>query len=341
MRMSRRFELDVPLAKVSRGGLAENCHRGAVCVVSAEDGRVVYAAGGVDEAVYLRSTAKPFQAVASLREGVAGAYGYEQRHLAQMAASHRGHADQLAVLEELAALTGIDEERLAAAPGYPLSRRARDVWVAQGGRPRRLCHNCAGKHLGILAWCKLRGWPLEGYIHPDHPAQREIVRQLAGWAGTDVLDLHIGRDGCGLPVAAAPLCAVALMYGRLACPSLYAGADERTVAAALDVGRAMNAYPQLVEGQGRLASLLLEDDNVVAKSGAQGMFAFGLRRERLGVAIAVSDGTDVVWPYVVIELLRRFGGVSEATMERLAAAFPPTFANDAGELAGGWSATLP
>ena len=52
--------------------------------------------------------------------------------------------------------------------------------------------------------------------------------------------------------------------------------------AAARIAAAMNSGPALVEGPGRLASVMLGDGNVVAKSGAQGVFAFALRREKLG-----------------------------------------------------------
>lgn len=99
---------------------------------------------------------------------------------------------------------------------------------------------------------------------------------------------------------------------------------------------AMNAYPELVEGRGRLASLLLEDSNIVAKSGAHGVFAFGLRKERLGVSLAVADGTEVAWSYIVKAILKQIGGASSETMEKLDRAYPDEFLNDAKELAGSW-----
>jgi L-asparaginase II len=329
---------DAPLVIAARAGLPENVHRGRLCVVSADDGRVVEAAGDAEALTYLRSTAKPLQAIASLLAGVDSACGWGERQLAMMAASQRGYPEQIAALEEMLASSGVPEEALAFHAAKPTASRPRDEWARAGLPPRKLYYTCAGKHIGMLAWSRREGWPLDGYLEPEHPAQREILRQVRAWIGTGDTDGVVGRDGCGVPTLAAPLRAIALGYARLACPD--AAPEDRAAEAAAKVARAMNRHPDLVEGPGRLASLLLADPNVVAKSGAQGVFALGLRRQRLGIAIHVSDGTEAAWPYIVMSLLERYGGVSDETMKALRERFPLTFRNDAGMEAGSWAALV-
>ncbi|TJY42126.1 asparaginase [Cohnella pontilimi] len=325
---------DLDLVVTTRAGVPENVHRGRISVVSADGGVAVASYGDVTALTFVRSTAKPIQAIAPLMAGTAEAFGWDDRHLALMAASQRGYADQVAALQEMLDRAGIPEEAFVFRAGKPVSSEAREAWAAAGGEPRKLYHTCAGKHLGMLAWSKLEGWPLEGYAEPEHPAQREIARRVREWAGATEHDFELGRDGCGLPVAAMPLERIALSYARLACPD--AAADERAAEAASRVAAAMNRHPELVEGPGRLASMLLADPNVVAKSGAQGLFTIGLRRERLGIAIHVADGTEGAWPHVVIALLERLGGVSADTLAGLRARFPAEYRNDAGDIAGRW-----
>jgi L-asparaginase II len=336
--MEKQQIKDVPLVIMSRGGLVENIHRGRVSVVSAVDGQLVYSCGDVQAPTYIRSTAKPVQAIVSLLDGTAEAYGFKPRHLAMLAASHRGSPEQLATLEEILALTGLDENLLAVGPGLPIGRSSRDEYIAGGGQPRKLFHTCAGKHLGVLSWCKLKDWPLDGYILPDHPAQQEILRQLKQWAGIETDEVTIGKDGCGFPVAAMPLWRLSGVYARLACPET--APNEEAAAAAGLITRAMNDYPEFVEGRNRLASILLADPNVIAKSGAHGVFTFSLRKEKLGVAIAVTDGTEVAWPHIVMAILDKLGGVSEETKQKLKETFPGKFLNDAKEIAGSWASVL-
>jgi L-asparaginase II len=333
---------DAALVAAERGGRIENVHRGRICVVRADDGEVAYALGDAEGWTYVRSAAKPVQAIGPLLGGVMEAYGLQDRHLALMCASHRGTVRQVEALEEMLRWTGIPEDALAMRPVLPAGTEARDRWVRAGAAPRRLFHNCAGKHLGVLAWCKREGWPLAGYTDPAHPAQREIARHLAAWAGLPPEGLRWGTDGCGFPAAAMPLRRLARMYGRLAtaggADAAAPAADDPAVRAAARAVRAMTAHPELVEGPGRLASLLMQDGGIVAKSGAQGVFAFGLRQRRLGVAIAISSGGEAAWPAAVKQVLAGLGALTPALRERLDAAFPDVILSDTGAPAGRWSA---
>ncbi|MFC5704368.1 asparaginase [Cohnella faecalis] len=323
---------DVPLVLTIRGGLPENVHRGRICVVSADNRKIVEAYGDADAAAFIRSAGKPLQAIGPLLGGVAEAYDWEDRHLAMLAASHRGFPAQVEALDEMRKKAGIPEEAFAFRAGAPINAKSRDEWARDGESPRKLYHTCAGKHLGMLAWSKLSGWPLEGYTRIDHPAQKQVVRHIRSWTNTDENDSAFGRDGCGLPAAAVPLRSIALAYARLAC--LDTAPAAASTEAAGRVAQAMNRHPELVEGQGRLASLLLADPNIVAKSGAQGLFAIGLRRERLGIAIHVSDGSEMPWALIAIALLKRLGGVSAQTMASLEARYPSEYVNDTGDVAG-------
>lgn len=344
------YTFDQELVAVTRAGLPENVHSGRVCVVSADSGEVVASYGDPESPAFVRSTAKPLQAIASIAGGAAEACGWDDRHLAMMSASQRGYPAQMAALEQMLALSGVPEDALVFHETKPVASAAQVEWAQNGARRRKLYHTCAGKHLGMLAWCRLAGWPLAGYAEPEHPAQREIARRVREWCGADEADCRMGRDGCGLPVLAMPLRRIALGYARLACaeaadsrePSgaAHAPLDREGVAAAARIVSAMHRYPDLVEGPGRLASLLLADPNIVAKSGAQGLFAMGLRRERLGIAIHVSDGSEAAWPYIVMRLLDRLGGASAATTAAISARFPRDFRNDAGIVAGSWEVLI-
>ena len=322
---------DESIVLVTRGSLVENVHRGRICVVSADDGKVLAAVGDPEAPAFLRSTAKPVQALGALLAGAGEAFGLDSRHVALMCASHRGTAAQMEALEEMLLRTGLAEERLAMRPDSPLDEEAKIAWIREGGRKRRLFHQCAGKHLGMLAWCKLRGWPLEGYTRPDHPAQRETLARVAAWAGVPPEAVVSAVDGCDLPTFAVPLRGIALTYARLACPE---AAPEGEAEAARRAAEAMNRHPGLVEGPGRLASVLLEDPNLVAKSGAQGVFAVGLRRQRVGAAIVVSDGAESALPAAVRAVLMRFGAWTPELEERFARWYPDGLVSATGEPAG-------
>ncbi|MBW7460367.1 asparaginase, partial [Paenibacillus sepulcri] len=165
--------LGEPLEVTIRGDRAEDIYSGHVVVVSM-DGKIMAHAGDPDIWTFIRSTAKPIQAIPSVRAGVMEKFGFDTRALALMTSSHRGSPEHIAVLEQMLKLTGIKEADLVFDEAKPADPRIRDEWARKGGLPRKLYHVCAGKHIGLLALCKLRGWPMESYTDPEHPLQQEL-----------------------------------------------------------------------------------------------------------------------------------------------------------------------
>lgn len=319
------------LVYTTRGNMVENVHRGHVAVVRA-DGVLVAEAGDANVWTYMRSTAKPIQAVAALMSGAVDAAGLDDEALALMCASHQGGAEHIKVLEKMLAQTGVMEEELMFHQTLPNGIEEREIFLRSGGERRKLYHVCAGKHIGMLAVSKHRGWSSASYTAPDHPLQRKVLHSLSVFTGLPPEELRLAVDGCGLPVAALPLWRLALVYARLSVqPEAWADAALR--AAAARIAAAMNRHPALVEGSGRLATAMLGDKNVVAKSGAQGIFVFALRQEQIAVAIKLDDGGESAWPQAacaVLEQLRVGGSLAE----RIRSQFPPTIVNDIGETVG-------
>ena len=77
------------LVEVTRGGLVESFHRGAVAVSDAR-GRLVASIGDVDRPVFPRSALKPMQAMVLVESGAADAFGLSEAELALACASHSG-----------------------------------------------------------------------------------------------------------------------------------------------------------------------------------------------------------------------------------------------------------
>ncbi|GGF95662.1 asparaginase [Paenibacillus abyssi] len=331
-----------PLVEVTRGKWTENVHNGHVAIADA-DGRLLAWAGDPGAITFMRSTAKPIQAIPVLMGGVTKEYGLNDEAVAMMAASHCGGPEHVTKLERMLAQIGVTEDGLALPKVYPADQEERDALLRKGAAPRKLYHGCAGKHIGALALCKRQGWPLEHYTQPDHPAQREMLRRVAEFSGIGEGAVGRATDGCGFPVFALPLWRLALAYARLAAPP-SGWADAALRAAAERAAAAMNRHPALVEGPGRLASLLLGDDNILAKSGAQGVFAFALRRQRLGVAVKVTDGAEAALPIAVAAILESLaasahsGPPRQRGLQDIAAAvrerFPAEVRTDAGDAVG-------
>ncbi|MBD8499403.1 asparaginase [Paenibacillus arenosi] len=319
------------LVEETRGGWVECEHWGAICAVDAS-GSLLHAIGDMNRPTFLRSAGKPLQAIPVVKSGVLEHYGYGDRELALMMSSHRGEDMHMQTIDGMMTASGLEQDTLVCHPSYPLHESSRHDWIRGGGQPERRFHNCSGKHFGVLAWCKQEGYELDTYTHPTHPAQIQITEAVLEMAGVSPDIVGVGTDGCGFPVYALPLPAIATAYLKLGNPSLIA--DEPIRQAVTRINQAMTSYPLLVGGTGRLDSVLMEDDNIVAKGGFKGVFGFALKEEQLGFAVKIADGSDEECAYVIAELLRQINYKQESTIQRLEEAFPTIIKNDQGLIVG-------
>lgn len=294
------------LAARTRSGLVETVHDGAVAVVSG-DGHLIASSGEIDRPFFLRSAAKPFQAVISQQEGAA----LRPLELAMAAASHDGEPVHVALVEAMLSAVGLDSSHLLCPPGWPLSEEAIRRHQALGRRrAQKVWHSCSGKHTAWLRACTARGWPTESYLTPDHPLQEriaEFVTELGEYPVTPV-----GVDGCGAPVLRTTTRVMALLYARLA-----------TLPVAQEVFGAMHRYPALVSGTGNGDTAVATALNAVAKRGAAGCAGVAIEN-RLGLAVKSWDGTQAVVDSAVVNTLMALGELPPHAAAQLASfARPP------------------
>jgi L-asparaginase II len=319
------------LVQELRGDLVECEYEGHICGVS-YSGDVLYQFGNPQHMTYLRSAAKPIQAIPAFRNRIGEQFQLDEKELTIMTASHRAEPYHVRALESMLGKIGIDESELVCHSTYPLNADARNELVAQGKPERHLYHNCSGKHLGILAYSKSKGYSTADYAVPNHPVQQEILATLAMLAEYPAEQIVIGIDGCGFPVFALPLNHIAKVYLKLACPELIE--DGATRIAVEQITQLMNANFEMVSGTGLICSTLLKDDNIVAKGGAKGIYCFGLRKEKLAFALKVMDGSEEKWPLIVASILEQIGYERTETIERLYQLCPKQFTNGNGTIVG-------
>jgi L-asparaginase II len=244
---------------VRRGDVVEAVHR--VHAVAVQDGSVVAGAGDSSLIAFMRSSSKPLQAVplARARDDV------DERDLAIASASHLADEAQLAAVRALLAKAPASEEELECGP--------------EGTPPSRLKHNCSGKHAGMLALCRAKGWRSEGYRLEGHRVQREMLAVHAEAAEVPEDEIPTAVDGCGVITFALTLERMAHAFSRL--PRLEGG--DRVAAA-------MRGRPELIRGP------LATDTRVmkalpgwIAKGGAEGLLC-AAGADGLGIALKTDDG---------------------------------------------------
>jgi len=281
-----------PLVVTTRGGAVECVHYGSIAVVDRK-GRLVASAGDPRALNFTRSALKPFQALPLVEDGGLARFGFGARELALMCASHNAQALHLAIVRRILGRIG------ASAHDLQCGSHAPAFYAATGKTPPRrrwsaLCHNCSGKHSGFLAWCRMHGRPLAEYLDPGSPLQRRIRAGLGRLLpGTRLVR---GTDGCSAPNYAMPLQAIARLYCRLASD------------AGLDAMRsAMTRHPDVVSGTGRMDLALMRTGkgDWVAKGGAAGLQAIGVRSRGIGIAVRIADGNPAAVRAATVSALQQ------------------------------------
>ena len=246
--------------EATRGDIVESVHVVSVAVVDPA-GRLVAHAGEPARISFWRSAAKPFQALPLLEDGAADALGLTPAELALACASHSSEPKHLAVAQGFLRRIGATEDDLACGPHQPLSAAVAERVAREGITLTPLWSNCSGKHAGMLALARHRGWPSAGYHRPEHPVQRRILEEVSRWTGVPAARIPTATDGCTAVTFALPLAAMArawagfgAAFGPAIVLSLYWPRMTRdgALAGILVGGLTVIAWPQL---PGRLFTL--------------------------------------------------------------------------------------
>lgn len=277
----------VPLIRSERGGSLESIRRGHVVVVN-DRGELVHSIGDDECRTFFRSAVKPFQILPLMESDFFESYGFEDRHIAVMVASHSSQPEHTKVVREVLKKAGVMEADLECGVHAPAHEPSRDRLVRSGRTPSAIHNNCSGKHAGMLALAKGNGWPLTGYIHADHPVQIAVRRAVQEATGVVLDDKLSGIDGCGIPTHSAPIRGLALGFARMATGAF----DGRREAAMIRVRESMMKFPVLIAGEGRGDTDLMatRPGAVFTKVGAKGVLGMGIPEQGLGVAIKIEDG---------------------------------------------------
>jgi L-asparaginase II len=150
----------------------------------------------------------------------------------------------------------------------------------EGTPPSRLKHNCSGKHAGMLALCRAKGWRSDGYRLEGHRVQREMLVVHAEAAEVPEDDIPTGVDGCGVITFALTLERMAHAFSRL---PVLEGGDR--------VAAAMRAHPDLIRGPLAPDTRLMKAlPGWIAKGGAEGLLC-AAGSDGIGVALKSEDGS--------------------------------------------------
>jgi L-asparaginase II len=292
------------------------------------EGTIIKGCGNPNLATFLRSSAKPFQAVPFIESGAAKAYSASEEELAILTGSHGGEPKQVGAVSSLLLKAGLSEKDLKCGRHRPytdsVARILRENYSA-------VHHNCSGKHAGMLATAKHLGEALESYQEPSHPVQtrcRNVIAELCGLGGAR---LHEATDGCGVVTFGTSLVAMAQGFAKLANPT------GRHKIALERIRQAMVAYPEMVAGESHFNTKLMRSaPQLVAKAGAEGLFCAGVTGKGIGIALKIEDGEKRAVAPAMVAAVRGLGFEAPG----LDAVAAPAVKNFAGKVVGRIEASI-
>ena len=325
-----------PLLELLRGGLVESTHFGSIAVVDSQGG-LLHSLGDPHTVAFLRSSAKPFQVLPFVERGGAEHFGFTPKELALACASHETAQIHLDAVAALQAKIGIRESHLQCGPHLPGDADMLRLAIKNDIVPTANFNNCSGKHTAMLAHAKMRGLPLDTYLAPDHPIQRDILAGLSDLSGLSPEAIPLGVDGCSAPNFALSLYNAAFGFARFCDPRSQ---NETRAAACKKITAAMTAHSEMVSGFGEFDCEVMKigEGKIVTKRGAEGFQILGILpgvigERGVGIAFKVSDGDPGrmddhlherprVRPAVSLEILRQLGALDEDQLKSLASFGP-------------------
>ncbi|MBD3181617.1 hypothetical protein GF312_04940 [Candidatus Poribacteria bacterium] len=295
------------LVHVIRGGHIDLIHYGSIVAVDTE-GKIVYSVGDVDRSAFMRSSAKPIQAITVAETGALEKFGISQKELAIICASHAGQDIHVETVRDILSKLGLTEDAL------------------QCSKSNAIRDNCSGKHSGILMLCKFHDFPLDNYTDPHHPAQVMIRKVMAEMCKVDKVEY--GIDGCGVPTFYMPLSSMAVGFARLANPE---DLPPKRKEAVTKIVAAMQAHPEMT---GEIRDGKTWPKQMVAKGGALGMYCGGILGKKVGIAAKSDDGNSTACALAFTETIKRLELVDNEELTEYQNLRSTTITNRRGEVVG-------
>lgn len=313
-----------PLVEVTRGNIVESIHYGAIAITN-NKGELIASFGNPNKISYLRSTAKPFQALPFIEAEGHKYFNFTEKEIALICASHSGTDEHFEIIQRIQDKVGISEADLLCGSHRPMHIATGDALILRNETPSPNRHNCSGKHTGMLAHAILKGLDLGSYLENSHEVQKLILQNFAELCQIDPQEIELGIDGCSAPNFAVPLFNSAIAWASLADPSALPPHRQK---ACRTITKAMMAYPFMVAGPDRFDTALMQAGKglIVAKGGAEGYQGIGLLpgalgegSPALGITFKISDGdkSERARSIVSLEVLRQLGALSDSLLAEI------------------------
>lgn len=301
--------------EVTRGKVVETIHRGDVAIVDLNK-QVLAHVGDSEKFTYLRSAAKPIQALEIVLSGAFEHYQFSLEELAITCASHYAEPRHLEVTRNILKKIGLDSQSLLCGNAHSINYDIAIQQALKGEKAQALFSDCSGKHSGMLAICQQKGYPIDSYLDSEHPMQKKMKQNIAVICDFPEEKIEIGIDGCSVPVFAISLSAMAFGFARMANPLSLPNKYQYAANLVFD---AMTSHPFMVAGTGGFCTELMKHTHrrLIGKIGAEGVYCVGIKEEKIGIAVKIENGNLKMLPPMVMEIFKQMNLLSKDEFEAL------------------------
>lgn len=316
----------------TRGKITESHHYADIVVID-ESRKILASFGNPHYYTYLRSSAKPIQALQIILSGTADSFNFSPQEIALACASHYGESEHINTVLSMMKKAGISLTDFMCGTATSLNPQYAIELARKGVQDSELISDCSGKHAGMLAICKHKGYPIKSYLDINHPLQQENLNLIAAFCETDMSSITIGIDGCSVPVFALSLYQMAIGYLNLVNPVAFTKDIQSACSRIFD---AMNQHPFMISGSKGFCTALIQATHgrLIGKIGAEGVYCIGLKNEKVAIAIKVEDGSLNVIPTIAIHVLKELNLLSHQEFYALSEFYQPDILNDNGIIVG-------
>ena len=285
------------LLKITRGNNIETLHNGWICVVD-KSKRIIYKKGNINDYIFLRSIAKPIQAIPLIESDVK----VSQRELGIICGSHSGSERHIHILKGLLKKYNLSLSDLQCGIHEPSDEKEKNKLLKTNLSPNALHNNCSGKHIGMLLVCKKNNWGLKGYINPNHPLQKSIFNNIKELSETKKIFPAI--DGCSAPTFALPIINIAKLFSKFTHDKKH-----------FEIINAIRLNPYMIGGEGKIDSEIIKASNgkLISKVGAEGIIIVAYNGNC--AVVKISDGSQKARSIVILRLLVKLGWLKESEIK--------------------------
>jgi len=297
---------------VTRGGLLESSHQ--VQAIFIDQKRKIIFNQDSSSRVFPRSSIKIFQAIPFILSNAIDKFNLTAKHIALCCASHNGDTAHVQIATDWLKKIKKTEKVLLCGHHRPMgSDRSKNI-LTLISKKSPILNNCSGKHLGMVSRCLVDGMSIKDYLEFDSSHQRQIIEIVTNLFEAKVENLT--RDGCHAPMFSIPLKCLALAALKVAHHEKMIPQYSQAIDKSL---KSITQYPFITAGQNQFDSNIIQatQGRIYFKRGAEGVGLVVDRKNKIGGAIKIKDGSMRALPIATLAILNRLKLISTKELNLL------------------------